>query len=618
MRLNDLVEKLPLINRVNTVLVCEASHSGLQAAVVQRQGDQLTISHVAHSDALDFTTAVAEVVAHVRQQGWVGKHALLLTPAVLQSLIDLPIPPKNKLSSLQIAEQVRWELEPLLAQHYSTYSSIGRILISHGYISEEQVDDMLSQQNHYAGGVDMRAAKEFSNKRFGEIAVGLGYIEQGQLNKCLAKQAWLLASGDAIQCGWSAQGKSPYDETGATQYQWLASAVNQSLLRQWQAAFSAQGVRLEALYPLSGNAVGLIALDNKSKKHQLIIEVHDDLLTGQHLIGQQLCQLHTLPNKPGQTLDSCNEIYQLLANSEIDSIWLADSSSRNEIEASQLLKNLSQVLMQPVKPVDKPAETIGAGMLGATRHFMNMQGSSAIAGVPVEEPLPPLLQRTEIRAMLAGMGLLLALGAAELFLQVRHSLIDYENEKINVDLKKIETAISRLQVKADTVKKLKEEIKNNQEDKREISAALDLLSKDLPKRNQTVHGFLNELGKAVSYDVVIDGIAEDPVFGFAVSAWALNDKSAQEFINLFQLAVHPLGFKLKDITVASQTGRLGLLGYSINFNATTLANSAWAAAKQSPNQANPWQPSIVPVKSAPTGSVSSDPAPLSTPMESKS
>lgn len=608
MRLNDLVENLPFLNRVNTVLVCEVGHLGLQATVVQRHGDQLTISHVAHSDALDFTTAVAEVVTQVRQQGWVGKHALLLTPAVLQSLIDLPIPPKNKLASQQITDQVRWELEPLLAQHHSTYSSIGRILVAHGYITEEQVDDVLSQQNHYAGGVDMRSAKEFSNKRFGEIVVELGYLEQGQLNKCLVKQAWLLASGDAVQCGWSAQGKSQNVEMGATQYQWLASAVNQSLLRQWQAAFSAQNVKLEALYPLSANAVGMIALEDKSKKHQLMIEIHDHLLTGQHLIGQQLCQLHTLPNKPGQTLDSCNEIYQLLANSEIDTIWLADSSSRNEMEASQLLKNLSQVLMQPVKSVDKPSETISAGTLGVARHFMNMQGSSAIAGVPVEEPLPPLLQRTEIRAMLASMGLLLGLGAAELFLQVRHSLIDYENEKISVDLKKIETAISRVQVKADTVKKLKEEIKNNQEDKKEISAALDLLSKDLPKRNQTVHGFLNELGKAVSDDVVIDRIAEDPVFGFAVSAWALNEKSAQEFINLFQLAVHPLGFRLKDITVASQTGRLGLLGYSINFNATMLTDEVWSTAKQSTNQANPLlQPNTPAPKPASTSPLSSNP-----------
>lgn len=587
MRLNDLVEKLPFLNRVNTVLVCEIGHLGLQAAVVQRQGDHLTISDTAHSDALDLATAVAEVVSQVRQQGWVGKHALLMTPAVLQSLIDLPIPPKNKLTLQQIAEQVRWELEPLLAQHHSTYSSIGRILLVHGYITEEQVDDVLSQQNHYAGGVDMRTAKEFNSKRFGEIAIALGYIEQGQLNRCLAKQTWLLASDDAIQCGWSVQGKSPYDETDAVHYQWLVSAVNLSLLRQWQAAFSAKGIKLEALYPLSANAVGAIALDNKSKKHQLLLEVHDGLLTGQHLIGQQLCQLQTLPNKPEQTLDSCNEIYQLFANSEFDTIWLADASSRNEIEASQLLKNLSQVLMQPVKSVVKPAETIGAGTLGVARHFMNMQGASAIIGVPVEDPLPPLLQRIEIRAMLAGVGLLLVLGMAELFLQVRHSLIDYENEKISVDLKKIEAAISRVQVKADTVKKLKDEIKNNQEDKKEISAALGLISNDLPKRNQVVYGFLNELGKTVSDDVVIDRIVEDPVFGFAVSAWTLNERSAQEFINLFQLAVHPLGFKLKDIAVASQTGRLGLLGYSINFNATVLADSIWNAAKQSPNQANP-------------------------------
>lgn len=579
MQLNDLVEKIPFLNRVNTLLVCEIDHLGLRVAAMQRHGEHLTISHEAHSDAPELSTAVAEVVTHVCQQGWVGKHAVLLTPAVLQSLIDLPIPPKNKLAPQQIAEQVYWELAPLLMQHHKSYSSIGRIMLAHGYISEEQIDDVLSQQNHYEGGVSMAAAKEFNNKRFGEIALQLGYVEQNQLNRCLAKQSWVMAAGEAVQCGWSAQGKSPNDEAGGMHYQWLASAVNQSLLRQWQAAFSAQNVKLEALYPLSDNAIGTVALDSKSKKHQLLIEVHDSMLTGLHFVGQQLCQLHTLPNTPERTTANCTEIYHLLANTEMDTVWLADSSSKNEVESHQLIKLLNQALPQPVKPISKPTETISLGMLGAARHFMHMHGASTIAGVAVNEPLPPLLQRVEIRALLAGMGLLLALGVAEVVLQVRHGLIAYESEKISADLKKIESAIARINAKVDEVKKLKESIKDKQAEIKELDSSVKLISVDLPKRNQTINNFLNELNRTVSEDVVIDSIAEDTIMGFSIGAWAINEKSAQEFAKNLQIAIHPLGYKLKDITVTEQTGRLGLLGSAINFNATALSDEAWKNAK---------------------------------------
>ncbi len=64
-----------------------------------------------------------------------------------------------------------------------------------------------------------------------------------------------------------------------------------------------------------------------------------------------------------------------------------------------------------------------------------------------------------------------------------------------------------------------------------------------------------------------------------MNAWSINEKSAQEFIKSLQIAIHPLGYKLKDITVTEQTGRLGLLGYAVNFNMTSLNDEAWNKAK---------------------------------------
>ncbi|MDZ4212983.1 MAG: hypothetical protein U1C59_14840 [Methylotenera sp.] len=587
MRLNDLVEKLPFLQRVNSVLVCEVDHAGLRAAVVNRHGDEVINTLEASSALPDFNAAVAEVVKHVREQGWVGKHAILLTPAVLLAMLDLPIPQKNKLAPAEVAEKIDWELEPLITQHLSTLA-LGRLLVALGFMTADHVDDVISQQSYSNNTHHVDPNKTYTYKRFGEVAIEMGYINQAQLQKCLDIQSWFQSTGDEVKCGWSAQGLLASDDTGsANMYQWLASGVNQSLLRQWQAAFTAHQIKLEYLYPLAGCAASMPDLANKDLKHQLLLEVYESVIAGVHIAGNRIVSLHIQPGTLQDTLANIAETYHSLEAAELDAVWLVDSVSNNEVEASKLHSNLEAVVSLPIKALNRPTHLVSVGMLGAARHMFKMKGAHYVAGVPVSNPQPGLLQRLEVRAFLAGLALLLTIGLAEVVLQVRQSLIESENERVSKDLKVIDDAIARVQAKVDEVKKLKGSIKDLQAEQKETQAAANLLSADLPKRNQTVISFLSALDRSISDDVVIDRIAEDPIYGFTINAWSLNDKSAQEFVKTLQVAVHPLGYKLKDVTVSSQTGRLGLMGSSVSFSATSLDDKAWATGKSSPNKALP-------------------------------
>ena len=158
-----------------------------------------------------------------------------------------------------------------------------------------------------------------------------------------------------------------------------------------------------------------------------------------------------------------------------------DASTHNEIEGSQIISNFERVAQQPVKTLTKPAHLTSLGMLGAARHVMRMKGAQMLAGVPVSNPQPSLTQRLGVRAVLAGVALLLAIGLAELVLQVRHNMIKSENEKVTKELKTINDAIARLQAKVDEVNKTKDAIKELQEDKKEGESAVSLLSVDLPE-----------------------------------------------------------------------------------------------------------------------------------------
>lgn len=65
--------------------------------------------------------------------------------------------------------------------------------------------------------------------------------------------------------------------------------------------------------------------------------------------------------------------------------------------------------------------------------------------------------------------------------------------------------------------------------------------------------------------MVINSVEETAKLGIRFSAWALTEKSAQQFIQTYKNTMAPLGMELQDPIVRQQTGRLGLFGYDIQF-----------------------------------------------------
>src|SRR5690606_21402012 len=92
MNLKSLLNKLPFPGRLTSLLVCEADGLTLRGAVLRRAEGQLHVDYTASSNAADLRQAVSDLIAELRQKGWQGKRAVLLTPAVMSTLIELPVP----------------------------------------------------------------------------------------------------------------------------------------------------------------------------------------------------------------------------------------------------------------------------------------------------------------------------------------------------------------------------------------------------------------------------------------------------------------------------------------------------------------------------------------------
>ncbi len=576
MKLNELLDKLPFLERMNDLLVVESDISGLRGAVFARDGQGVRLQHEAMANYDDFNEGLKTLVIEMRGKGWQGQHAVLMNPAVVASLITLPIPPKNKLSPTQIAEQVKWEMDPLVSQQ-ARQLSIGQLLVQQGVMTQAQVDEVLAIQNE----ANVSQQRDTLYKKFGEQAQLLHFVKRGQLESLLRRQAWFKAGGDQLHCGWKSQSNVPRDGG----FSWLASAVNKSLLRQWQVAFMAAGLKLHGCFPMVGNglAVAGYSTSTESKvtlESAVVYEIHAHQTMMGWVQGRRLMQMQTLEIPGHEALGAMSDFLNTLdvPDEQAPAVVVIDATWQSPEQSQIWLRDIANVLGQAPLAFTRSGEYAHAGFEGVARVVMGVNAWLAVIEVPVGEPAPVWYKRNEFKVGAAVAAMLGLMVVAELSVWVRTWMINSEKSTVDAALGKQREAIAAIQKQVDAVNALKASIASNQEKSAQLKKGLNLLEYDLPKRNQTLVDMLHAFETSVSDEVVVDSMTEDTRLGFTVNAWALNEAAAQEFAKRFQVNVHGLEYRLKDSTVSEQTGRLGLLGYAIKFKATRLNDEEWLAA----------------------------------------
>lgn len=580
MKLSTLIQSLPIIGGPSSILVCETDGFHLRGSVISRNGRDLRVDYSAKSEALAFADAVKELVTNLRVQGWKGHRAVLMTPAVYTTVIELPISPKQPRTPLQMQELVRWELEPLLMQHYASWS-VGQVLLDLKYLTEAQVAEVIERQKGKSrSGFGDGHGGIYSFKRFGELAIEMGLINQAQLDVSLANQSWLRADSDEISCGWvplnQALSHDQYDQPAEqASYHWLVSGVNTGVLRQWTAAFSAQRVKLGQLFPLTGCALELIEISQET----LLIESALNSLSGSAMTSGNLVNIQFHKTDLHSELDTCLEIFHKLATPELRKIWLA-SESKDHL----LIHHLSTMTGLEVETIAPLTLQASAGMKAvATRLLLNGK-TGYIAGVSVDGPQPSLFQRVEVRAIAASLIFITIIGALEVSLYFRKDFAQAEHTRTSIAKKDFDAIVAKAQAKVDAVNKVKDEIQAKSEELNALNTRHAFFAVELANRAVFVKTFLENLASSVSEDVVVNMVEETPNLGIRLSAWSLNEKAAQQFIQAFKNAIAPLGLELVDPVVRSQTGRLGLLGYDINFRLTEPKQASAENNNDIPNQ----------------------------------
>ncbi len=586
MNLKSALQRLPFLGGPSSILVCETDGFHLRGAVLSRHADEVKIDCSAHSDTVEYRQAVKELIGSLRQQGWKGRDAILLTPAVFSTLVELPVSPKHPRSPLQMQELIRWELEPLLMQHAASWS-IGQMLLAMGYLNAEQVTSVLDrQQGKQKGSVGDGHGSVYSFKRYGELAVEMGFVSQQQMDECLARQAWLRSESDEFSCGWVpqiARRETGYeDELNGHDgvHPWLVSGANIGMMRQWGQAFAAHKVVLDEVYPLIGGAAELIERDDGV----LLLETLHNTVTGLRMHAGAIDMLRLQQGNSASMLETCLESYHDLVNPDVHQVWLATSGKG----ARGLVAEFGAMTGREVQHLREISPQVSAGMMGVAEIVLQGKPPRYIAGVSVRGPQPPIFQRVEVRAIAAAVLILLVIATLEASLYIRKDLAQAEHGQTAEAKKKFDAVVASAQAKVDAVTKLKADIQAKEGELGRMMARFDFFAIELPTRSAFVQTLLNELSNNVTEDVVINVLEETPNLGFRIAGWALSETAVQQFIQSFQAAMAPLEMDVADPIVRAQSGRLGMLGYDFHFRLVSAKVATPAASTVQP--ATPAQP----------------------------
>lgn len=566
-----------------SLLVCETDGFMLHAAVVRRLGNELAVLHMAQAQENDLKSSVTRVIETLQREGWKpqGK-AVLLTPGVTPALLDLPANPGKPLSALQINALVGYELEPVLLE-FTNLWSMGRMLVGSGAMTREQAREIIDLQ----AGRNMKNATDretelYTFKRFGDMAMEAGYVTRAQLDEALERQAWFKLEGEDVACGWARQGENENQRIN-----WLVAGTGRMAAKKWVEAFQTHGIKLDALYPLTGCA--LAALPAAAVQPALVMEVRAGVIMGGRVADGQVEAffLHK-PEATGSDLDHLLEAYHRLTPPEASSIWLAGGSPAIERLASDLAAMIGREV-EVMTAMGGSEDGLMPGMEGAARNALGMPGALLACEIPAAGPRIPLWQQPQFRLAAAGVLLVLLLGVAEAVLQTRQYLLESEHEQVAAKMAEFDAAKARVEAEIDKVKAAKDKIKAVKDEMAQVDRRMGFYGGTLAERSVLVQLLLEELASTVPGDVVIDKIEETPRDGFRIYAWSVTERGATQFVQSFKETMASWDLVVEDVSMMPQQGRYNLPGFAVKFEAV-----AGAATPAGPGATPPTNAPVTP------------------------
>ena len=526
-----------------THLICESDGFRLRATLFKKTEDEVHLSPIIETDPLSPQDAVAAVIRDLDiEDANELQSVALITPCVITDIIELPIPADEKRDPDEMQELIRWEMDPLLAEH-STLWSMSAVLYGLGYIDDSKRESLVQ----YAG--------KSGETRYGEVALSMGLIDQEQVDIASQLLEKLTDLDEDLSAAWTPIGQGM--DTGTSL--WLATACSRQYKEEWVEAFASNGIELSALCPAMG--MGLSGLRKHEGEH-LLLDIEEKSALCQRVkdgIPQSSERVYAAGEEI--TAEEINSACSAIKTDSTKKVWF---TTRSKPRADFLDKLVGQIGLDLEAIHYGEYPPIVTAIISTGLELAEAKKAFRFPIILIKPPPAPLYKHEFFKeAVLVALLFLGIIGSEIYFYTTTGELIATEAET-REKLMVAEETRDKIDEQKLTAEELQGELNKLQEETVKAEQGLQLLQETIPARNNLISNFMENLAKSVTPYVIVESISESNDLSLSVDGWSYTEKDAQQFIQRLAISMAPHGLVLRDESVLSQRGQDGSMGYALS------------------------------------------------------
>ncbi|MBE9398862.1 hypothetical protein IOQ59_16495 [Pontibacterium sp. N1Y112] len=559
------------------MIAFQAGSFGLRGALIRNSRHYAVPAIVAESRNVDFTRAIAEVMEQLKQhQRRLPKRAILITPSVVSSLVDLPVSPLRPRSDEQMQELIRWELEGAVTQQNKQWL-IGSMLVERGYLSPQQRDELVTelQLRQSQGG-------ESAMIRFGDLAVQMKYISYAQLEECFSLQGKLVALDDDLVYGWQAEENLSEqtlsdevllsaEEDNNSAHKWLVSGMSKEVRRRWVGAFNLNGLKIEAFYPSVGASFASLS-HRCTDQEQWLIELHQEQLACISGHAGGVTEIQVAERLPGAVdAHQINTLTGVLP-SDLKNLYI----NHQELLGDQQLRQLSLELGINVHSLtlDAPDLVTPDGLSddallslsGAADHFLNHVSRARLSWIAARDIEPPIWQKLLQPKTLKLSAAIVVISTLAGFMLWMHANMWQQEQRLAELNEKFEKESAKQKQFGSIISQqsgLKALIADAQLEVGKNTELLSQLSRELPQQQLTVPVLLKAISISIPTGVKLVSV-QRTAGQVQIRAEAGGDSQGQEFTHNLNQLLKPMNLQVRSSDVIHDPENLTPLPYTID------------------------------------------------------
>lgn len=510
--------------------------------------------------SVDPAAALTTILAELRAAGVKPpKKVILACDRAVLTRAELPVHPDRPRPYEQMRELARWETEMAFSDLPSW--NVENVLHVMG-----AVEDFNDQRIRAAMQNEAEQVLSGPAARYQDVALQLGLIDKSTRDLAVEFRELLNQPVSDSGCGWTPIPQAEKDEFA--QHHWLLAALSDHDRRAWRGACKSAKLDLVGILPswglsdLMASQLPVDPVDTSDGTARLLIERHSGAIALFNINGPAVENIRIINLNRADTDE--REVLQRVLGGRAAPRAMSIGFDREGVrEIRRALPN--------VQVIEDLVEGILSG--AAARGLAMKEAPDWPPLIERDEPAPPIWKSENFYR--AAVIALVVLGIAVVDLGTRWKKKGFVDElaALEADYEKRMAVANQIKSNVREANGLTGRVEDMKAEISELKARAQLMNYLQSRRQQVVENLLDALQRAIPQGVVVRAIEESHKVPevFTLTAWALTDIEAENFIATLNKTLAPSGLVVADESVFKEVGPQQVDGYGARLRIVPLS-----------------------------------------------